>query len=603
MDQLQVITTLPQPKLKARTVVPKLEQAAIQLGINPVLARVIAARPIQEDTDLENFLDPKLTCITHPLQMQDMQKACQRVADAILNKEVIGIETDHDCDGQTSHAVLHYNLVQKFQHPQHLVRSYIGHRLTEGYGLSSKVMQRILTDDPRPSLVITADNGSADEDRIQKLAAQGIDVIVTDHHQLPIAGSPASAFACLNPTREDCQYGDPYIAGCMVAWLLMAATRAELITRAYLPQDFPKLSDSLDYVAVGTVADCVSMARSLTNRAIVKHGLKLINAGIKPCWVAVKSLSQTPLTAEDLGFKVGPLLNSDGRLSSAFGSVAFLLAENFDTAQEGLRYLKDQNLARRGIQNSITQQGLQIAAQQANSGRFSLCIFLREGHAGVHGISASRIKDSFGRPTVFLAPKQGEENLLTGSIRGISGFHVGDAIKWLIQHNPGLLIAGGGHGGAGGVTLKHEHYQKFETQFEVAARQQLNVQDLGPVIWTDGVIPSDLLKREGLYLLDLLAAISQLEPFGREFEAPVFELHGTLENLRVIGDGTHARVEIVTDHQIFNGVWFTFRHAPEHEWPVQIGQQIHCAYMLRANDFGGQRRCEIQVVWLHGILE
>lgn len=590
-EEIQLI--VPTPKLKQRLVSLELEQTALAHGLHPLIARILASRPQPENIAIQDMLGPKLSWLDHPSSMQDMAKASKRLADAIINKEVIGLETDHDCDGQTSHAVLHYVLIKHFKHPENLIRSYIGHRLTEGYGLSEKVAKRILQDNPRPSLIITADNGSADELRIAQLAAEKIDVIVTDHHQLPLSGPPASAFACLNPTRDDCAYADPYIAGCMVAWLLMAATRTELITRGYLPAEAPKLTDVLDFVAVGTVADCVSMARSQNNRAVVTYGLKLINAGVKPCWRALKPLIKSPaFTAEDLGFKVGPLLNSDGRLASAFGSVSFLLAQDDLEAQEWVAYLQEQNQNRKKIQDNVTKQGMKLAAEQTQSGKYSLCIYLLDGHAGVHGVSASRIKESFGRPTVFLAPKHGEDNLITGSIRGINNFHVGNAIQWIIQNNPGLLLAGGGHAGAGGVTLEKNNCTQFAEQFEFAAQHQLTSADLGPVIWTDGLLQPEWLQAETLQLLE------QLEPFGREFEAPVFQLHGVLENFRVIGDGTHARVQLRVGERSCSGVWFNFRNNAEAPLPVHTGSQIVCACTLKANDFGGVRRCELQVITL-----
>lgn len=587
--------TIPELKIQRRTVNQQVQQQALEQGLHPLLARIIAARPQPKDKDVTQLINPKLSVLDHPLRMQDMAKAAQRVAQAIMRGEVIGIETDHDCDGQTSHAVLFYNLIEKFKHPAHLVRSYIGHRLTEGYGLSAKVAQRILDDEPRPSLVITADNGSADEERIALLLAHNIQVIVTDHHQLPIAGVPASAYACLNPTRADCDFPDPYIAGCMVAWLLMAATRQELIAQGHLPENTAKLTDSLDFVAVGTVADCVSMARSVNNRALVNYGLKLINSGVRACWRAVQKLSKEALTATDLGFKVGPLLNSDGRLASAFGSVSFLLAADDAEAEQWLSYLQEQNQQRKKIQNDITQQGMLVAAQQTGLGRFGLCIFLAQGHSGVHGISASRIKDSFGRPTVFLAPKQGEENLLTGSIRGIEGFHVGNALQWIIGQNPALLIAGGGHAGAGGVTLHADKLPEFYELFDLAVQQQMQAIELGPVLLTDGELEPEWLN---VNTLDLLA---QLEPYGREFDAPVFEANGILESFRTIGDGTHARVTILIADRRMNGVWFNFRSNADAPNPWQAGSNVRCIFSLQANYFGGEKRCEIQVASLQHI--
>lgn len=136
------------------------------------------------------------------------------------NNEVIGLETDHDCDGQTSHAIFHEALTKVFGYPKDNIRSYIGHRMKEGYGLSESLMNRILTDSIRPSLIITADNGSTDEPRIAVLKQNGIDTIVTDHHGIPPEGAPKSAVAVLNPTQDGCNYPDKAIAGCMVAWLL-----------------------------------------------------------------------------------------------------------------------------------------------------------------------------------------------------------------------------------------------------------------------------------------------------------------------------------------------------------------------------------------------
>jgi single-stranded-DNA-specific exonuclease len=579
------------PKIKPREIKKDIAALAQQQGLHPILARIIASRPQPENFDLQQLINPRLSNLQHPLRMQDMAKASARVADAIMNKEVIGLETDHDCDGQTSHAVLHYALIHKFKHPAALIKSYIGHRLNEGYGLSAKVAQRILQDQPRASLIITADNGSADEPRIADLKAEGIDVIVTDHHQLPLAGPPQSAFACINPTRSDCEYGDPYIAGCMVAWLLMAATRLELIKRGYRSEDAAKLSDILDFVAVGTVADCVSMARSYANRAIVKHGLQLINAGTRPCWRAIRPLIKGTVTAEDLGFKIGPLLNSDGRLASAFGSVSFLLAADDTEAQQWVTYLQEQNQIRKAIQNKITLQGIEIAKQQLQLGRYSLCINLADaGHAGVHGISASRIKETFGRPTVFLAKKHGEENILTGSIRGVNKFNVGNAIQWIVQQSPDLLLAGGGHAGAGGVTLREQNYTKFAELFEQAAQQQLQLTQLGPEILTDGILDPEF------YNVATLDELAKLEPYGREFDAPIFEIQGTLKDLRTIGDGTHARIEITTATTIYRGVWFNFRAKAADPFPVQPGSTIHCAFTLQENDFGGLRKCELQVL-------
>lgn len=610
---------LPKPIIKSRERNQTLEQQGLQAGLDPILARIIAGRPIREDIPTLQALIPKLKELHFPHTMADMEKAANRVTQAILEGECIGIETDHDCDGQTSHAVLFHNLVNRFLHPEQKLRSYIGHRLTEGYGLSESVANRILQDNPRPTLIITADNGSSDEPRIATLKAAGIDVIITDHHEIPKEGTPKSAFACLNPTRSDCEYGDPFIAGCMVAWLLMTSVRQKLIDTQYLPPNTPSLIDSLDFVAVGTVADCVSMARSINNRAVVLYGLQLIEKGRRSCWRAVKSDVKRKVTSEDLGFKIGPLLNSDGRLSSAFGSVSFLLAENDEEAFNWLLALKEHNEERKKIQKNIVKLGMIEASKQVKNKRLTLCIFLPDGHPGVHGIAASRIKELFGRPTVFFAPKAASAStnassssssssssntsrstattphLLTGSVRGIDAFHVRKALQFVANQHPELILAFGGHSGAGGLTIQSQDFEKFSLAFEEAAKQQLTKelqQSMGPIIWTDGSLSS----RE--FNLEFLEKLSTLEPFGREFESPVFQAEAVLKQIRPIGDGTHARVILDMQGTLLKGVWFGFRASDSDPLPVEPGVQVIVAYSLKENIFQGNRSLDVHIMHL-----
>lgn len=582
---------LPKPQIKTRPVNSILEQLGLEAGLHPVIARVIASRPLAATSSIVEALSPKLSQLSLPSNMRDMQQAAGRIVQAILQGECIGIETDHDCDGQTSSAILYYNLVHRFHHPAAKIRSYIGHRLTEGYGLSDAVATRILNDDPRPSLVITADNGSSDEPRIVRLKAAGIDVIVTDHHEIPVEGWPRSAYACLNPTRPDCDYGDPYIAGCMVAWLLMASVRQQLIEQQYLLASEPSLSDSLDFVAVGTVADCVSMARSANNRAVVAYGLKLIEAGTRPCWRAFKAVYPGALRSEDLGFRLGPLLNSDGRLSSAFGSVNFLLAETEEEAQIGLAGLQTHNENRKTIQRQLVQQAIVLAQKQLENQTFSLSLYLPEGHSGVQGIAASRIKDLLGRPTAIFAPKTGTQDLITGSVRGIEPFHVREALQYVAQKEPNLLLAFGGHKGAGGLTLALQYFPSFTALFEEACQAQLAPHSpLQPVVWTDGNLSRQELS------LDFLRELAVLEPHGREFEPPVFELQGQLVEIRGVGDGTHARVQLKMEGSILSGIWFSARPSTSVSFNVQAGALVRVVCSLKENSFRGKQSLDIQVL-------
>jgi len=581
-------------EIKPRKVNPAVRDALLARSIDPLLCDIVAKRVKEAPECIDSVIEPKLSMLDSPFLMQDMSKSVIRLIEAIKGGEVIGIETDHDCDGQTAHAVIYTALTENFGHPSSKIQSYIGHRLTEGYGLSEPVVTRILNDSPQPTLVITADNGSSDEAQIATLHAQGIDVIVTDHHALPLEGPPKSAFACLNPTRANCDYPDPYIAGCMVAWLFMAATNNRLIADNNHHKGAASMASLLDFVAVGTVADCVSLARSVNNRAVIRYGLHLLATNKRPCWQAILSgLSKSILNAEDLGFKVGPLLNSDGRLANAFGSVSFLLANNKQEAMAWVKTLTEQNTKRKAIQKAITETAMQKAVIEVNKGRQSLVIYIEEGHAGVHGISASRIKDSFGRPTIIFSPKTGEPSVITGSARSIDSLHMRDALQWVEETNPGLLLRFGGHHGAAGLTLKKINFKRFSSLFEQAVTAQIGPVSLCPVIMTDGLLQSEHLT------LKTVDMIQSLDPYGREFEKPVFEAEVTLVNFRLLGDQQqHVKLTLALDTgESVNGIWFNAKETLLHEFDYKLKDRLHIAFTIEDNKYRNNRTLQLLICY------
>lgn len=576
------------PEIKQRKIDESIQQQLVDSGLDPILARIVASRPIPE-AGVDASLNPKLKLLDNPALMQDMDIAVARLVKAIQDEEVIGVETDHDCDGQTSHAVIYLALTNIFGVKPNLVQSYIGHRMKEGYGLSDSVADRILADDPKPTLVITADNGSADEPRIARLKEAGIEVIVTDHHHLPEEGPPKSALATLNPTREDCSFPDPYIAGCMVAWLLMAATRAELVKQKLIPPDAPPLKTLLDYVAVGTVADCVSMARSVNNRAVVQYGLRKIMQMTRPCWQAlVPILNKPTLKSEDLGFTIGPMLNSDGRLSDAFGSVSFLLATDLEEAEPWARQLTQQNEARKTIQKRITDEAMKLASEQVASDKVSIAVYLEDGHAGVHGISASRLKDHFGRPVIIFSPKEGEDEIISGSARSIDNLNIRDAIALANETNPGCVEKFGGHTGAAGLTILKSKLSEFTQAFEDAVLKQVSLDEVGPVVYSDGILPANYFS------LNFVDELGKLDPFGREFESPVFESEATIVNIKPVGQtGVHLSLTIkLENNQTHRAIWFS---ADDAGFKLNPGDNVHLAFSISDNIFRDNRQLQLMV--------
>jgi len=580
--------------IRPRMLNHSVHQKLLSDGFDPILARIIAGRPLPKQ-GVEACLSPKLSDLDSPNLMKDMDKATAKLAEVIQSIRegsggIIGIETDHDCDGQTSHAVIYVALTTIFGLDLEHIRSYIGHRMQEGYGLSQAVMTRILADHPKATLLITADNGSSDEAQIKQLKDAGIEVIVTDHHHLPEEGPPKSAYAVLNPSREDCEFPDPLIAGCMVAWLLMAKVRSVLIERKVISDTAPHLKSLLDFVAVGTIADCVSMARSVNNRAVVKYGLKLINTLTRPCWQAISHLKNgARISSEDLGFLIGPLLNSDGRLSDAFGSVNFLLSKNLSEAESWVQALSKQNQIRKGIQKIMTEEALEAGRAQVQAGRAGLVIKLEKGHAGVHGISASRVKDELGRPTILFSRKDHEPEWLSGSGRSIEAVHLRNALARVKTWSSEAMIKFGGHAGAAGLSIHQDKFNEFSELFERAILEQVEREDLGPVLWTDGPLPQEYLS---LKFVDYLEC---LEPLGREFEAPCFEGQFVIRNLKWMGaDQSHLslNLEEVHSRKIFRAVWFSANPLAK---KLNTAQEIQAVFGVFASEFRQNRELNLKI--------
>jgi single-stranded-DNA-specific exonuclease len=565
-------------------------------GKSEVVARIMAGR-------FSSFPGkPQLQALDSPTLLLNGKKAVDRIVEAISKKEIIGIETDHDCDGQTAHAVIYSALIEYFKVPPSRIRSYIGHRLEEGYGLSQKLCQRILDDSPRVSLIITADNGSSDEPRIALLKEQNIDVIVTDHHEIPKEGVPISAYAVLNPTQKDCSYPDPFIAGCMVAWLLMVMVRQVLIETKIILGSTPSLSALLDYVAVGTIADCVSMARSLNNRAVVRYGLTVMEKNQRPCWQSLKNHYNPLFNDEFLAFTLGPLLNSDGRLNTALGSVSFLLAETLEEAEQWLEHLQNANAERKSLQKELLKDAEKSAWMQQSQGLKAFSIYCEKGHAGIHGIVASKIKEKFGVPCAMLAPKMfGSEQGITASVRGVPGLHIREALAFIHEKNPTLFLSFGGHQGAAGFTLKpgvsttlfqELFHQAIEKQIEEDSTDSIQ---LGPTLYSDG--PMD---REELTLERIQTLYQQCAPFGREYEAPIFEIEGKIQAWAYIGHTKeHIRATIDYKDMIFTLVAF-FVSDTSKALLEQKGA-LRCFISPKITLFRGLLKMELHLIYLEKI--
>jgi len=599
------------PLIQPRPVDPRVEQEAISLGLDPVLARIVAGRVTSEEGPLRRLLVPSLGQLDDPRSLSHIDKAAQRLARAITEGEHIGLATDHDADGVTSCAVFKEALTRIFGVTEDRISLFISHRLREGYGLNEHVVTRILSAPNRPTIIVTADKGSSDQPRIQALAAAGIDVIVSDHHDFERDDEtgemilPTSAYAVVSPKHPDGTYPDNKIAGCMVAWLVIAQTHRVLAAAGKVPADQAPLKDLLPYVAIGTVADCVSLG-SHNNRAVVREGLKRIRESARPVWQTLRAQFGTegaPVRTDTLAFQICPRLAAAGRMDVAEPGVKFLLAERTEVAERWYAFLTEENEARKQTERILKDLALSDATAQASEGKQTIVVNLGErGHAGVHGIVASRIVERLGRPTVMLSPRQGRAGVFSGSCRSVPGVHMRDALQWVSKQAPDMLkarpsadspnrkqAAYGGHEGAAGFTIQEKDIARFIDLLEDAVRVQLKGRKLGPVRFSDGVLPSHALTTE------FLDAMYQLEPWGRGFELPLFEGDFLVKDVRLMGaDSTHASLILEVDGQDVRAVWFNVGENGSGELPVE-GERLKALCSIADNYWKGRRSVQLKI--------
>lgn len=590
---------LPSPTIRFRHRDSDVEELAKAEGFSALQSALIGGRvslsQVEAAGSVERLVRPSLSQLQRPTGMPDIHRAAERVAKAVQQGELIAIASDHDADGVTGQCVVWSFLVRVFGVPPHNVLPLTTHRLQEGYGISRHFVTRLLAGARKPSLLITVDQGTSDESQIEQLKKAGVDVIVSDHHGCPMNGPPGSALATVNPTRPDSRY-DPTVAGCYVAWLLMTQVASSLRETGWPMSRGEDAKSLLDFVALGTTVDCVSLS-SLNNRAVVRAGLRQIATAPREAWRAFSEVIQpdpgrrSPWLSSDLSFMVGPRINARGRVDEAMAGVHALLSETPESAHHWVSELDNANKERKAIEADLNDVAFIQADALNKRGRSGLVILLEQGHVGVHGITASRVVEAFGRPTICCSPRPDDRLLLSGSCRSVPGIDIKDVLD-TIQERHRCLLKHGGHPGAAGLTLERERLSEFAEAFnaEVSRRQSWPGVEFGPIVWVDGAWPRSFTLRSELV---------DLEPFGRGFPAPLFLGDYGIDKVKEMGDGTHLRLSLSDSRGAQGAVWFGARTKDD----VKHGRLAlpRVGKVLAKPLFGryaGMDRCEMQVVRL-----
>lgn len=576
------------PKILSRTANKAVFQEAKNLGLSDFQAMLIANRT-ERTEQLDEIVFPKLKHIQHPSALKNIELAAEIITKAIQGDGVIVLATDYDTDGVTSAWVATTALCDYFGVDKARIIHVIGDRKT-GYGITEDVVKRILEIEQPIELVISADQGSSDEERIAILKSHGINVCVTDHHQIPIDGTPKSAICTVNPQQQGCEY-DKTIAGCFVIFLVMTQVRQTLIQQDMLDKNTPSLKYLALNVALGTVADSVSL-KSPNNRAIVHAGLQLINMFQSPAWQALRQLNDNqgmPFDAEFLGFQVATRINAASRVSDVTTAFNFLTAAHINDASYFLKQLDEDNQNRRAQQEVMLEQAKNQSLQKYNDNTYSLALKLT-GNAGIQGIIASRIGEQYGVPTVAMTDL--EDGFLAGSARGIvPEIDLRQAFQWMSEQKTDLFVSMGGHKGAAGCMIPIEFYSEFEQLFEQAVKNQLGDKAPVPTIETDGELQDWQLTPQ------LMEDINALEPFGREWPKPMFYGKFTVVQIKEVGQTKlHLSCKLQTQSgTVIQTIYFNAKQSADDATPFIKGDKVECSYQPSLNHFAGRTTLQLRI--------
>lgn len=498
------------------------QELVIEHNVHRILARVMAGRGVTLD-QAKSYLSPKLEDLIDPNLLKGVPKATHRLVEAIANGETIGIFGDYDVDGVTSTTLLSEFLEQLGVS----VIATIPDRLKEGYGLSKAGVDRLRAQGA--SIIVTVDCGITAHEEVDYAAACGLDVIVVDHHTVPV--ELPKACAVINPHRPDCPQRAHHLCAVGVVFNLCIALRKELREQGFFASTKePNLAQLLDLVAIGTVADVVPLVQD--NRIFVQHGLNAIMKSRRPgikALLDVAEIEPKKVTAGTLGFHIGPRINAAGRLEDAMQAVQLLREREYFKAKEIARLLNDINSSRRELEQLALVEAIQqIDNSFEHQAAKVLVVANPKWHPGVVGIVASRLVDKYGKPAIVIG-QNGK-----GSGRSIFKFHLHDALVAIKD----TLVGFGGHGHAVGVQVDLSNLDEFRRALVAHADKLLTADDMFRVVEYDGEISVHDICDE---LVELLV---QAAPFGRSNPEPVFRLNQVrVENIRELKGG-HIKAQV-----------------------------------------------------------
>jgi single-stranded-DNA-specific exonuclease len=547
-----------------------IEELSARHGVPRLVARILLNRGLIDARDITAFLEPGLEKLRPPFGLPDLEKAAARLAEAVRRGETVVVYGDYDVDGLTSTCLLH----DFFRELGLDCLTYIPDRLREGYGLKLPALQELAR---RAGLLVTVDCGISDAGEVAWAMAHGLEVIVTDHHELPPELPPA--LAVVNPKRggEDYPFAD--LAGVGVALLLALGVRANLRESGWFRKHpEPNLRSYLDLVALGTAADVAPMQGE--NRILVREGLKVLEASRRPGLAALKEvagLEGKPISYRDAVFRLAPRLNAAGRLGQAHGALELLLSRDLAQARNQARYLSDLNRQRQGLEERVRRQALELAQRQ-NLGDRRVWVLAGEGwHPGVLGIVAARLAEEYHRPVALVSLDQGRGR---GSARSVEGFHLFRGLTACER----ILARFGGHQAAAGFEVAAGDVAALQEALEEAFVHQVGPEHLKPTLKVDALV--QLEELDALFYRQL----ERLRPFGPGNPEPVLICAGVeCLSSRIVGE-RHLKVQLAQNGCLMEAIAFDMAGAHPLAGPLEV------AFSPRFSFFQGRLHPELRLL-------
>ena len=537
-----------------------------ELGISRILATLLAQQGIDSTEQAKKFFEPSMEEIHDPTLLHDMDKAVERIEQAVEKQEQITIYGDYDADGITSTSLMYETLLSIGAN----VNYYVPNRFTDGYGPNMDAYQRLI--DNGTQLFITVDNGVSGKNVIDKVIAAGVDVVITDHHELP-ADLP-NAVAIVHPRYPGSNYPFPDLSGVGVAFKVAWALTGE----------FPV--EELDLVAIGEIADVVNVTDE--NHALISYGIQQLRQGMRPGLAALMKLADIKannLTDQDIGFGIAPRLNALGRIADANDGVKLLTSLDENESQKLAKEVDQANKERQNLVAEIMKEAEKQANSSANQQKRTLLIVGKGWHQGVLGIVASRIMNETGKPTIVASTDQNNPTLIKGSGRSIDSFNLFNALE---AHRE-LFITFGGHPAACGLSFDQKNIVPLQIALEEeAVKQKFDPTVKQPLPIAMKLVPADVTQQ-------LYNDIQRVAPFGPGNMEPVFELNNVkVVDVKTMGqEHQHLKFSIVSDKKNLTVVAFgqgnlaTLLSAPT--------GQINLAVKVSLNEWRGKKSVQLML--------